>query len=114
MNGFQILLSNSSCAATPGGVFRHRHQRRGRAVQVGPLKPTLKAPGTKLLKLKLDKLLSILTQFCFQIQLALLHRGSHRIAGRGGARCGLEQRHGRAVQVASIKHRVESAYRFSA
>ena len=31
---------------------------RGRAVQVDPIKPTLKAPGTKRLKLNYDKLLS--------------------------------------------------------
>jgi len=30
----------------------------GRAVQVDPIKPTLKAPGTKRLKLKYDELLS--------------------------------------------------------
>jgi hypothetical protein len=30
----------------------------GRAVQVDPIKPTLKAPGIKLLKLKYDKPLS--------------------------------------------------------
>jgi len=32
--------------------------RHGRARQVDPIKPTLKAPGIKLLKLKYDKLLS--------------------------------------------------------
>jgi len=31
---------------------------RGRAVQVDPIKPALKAPGTKRLKLKCDVLLS--------------------------------------------------------
>ena len=31
---------------------------QGRAVQVDPFKPTLKAPGTKRLKLKHDKLVS--------------------------------------------------------
>ena len=39
-----------------------RHRRRGgdpgRAVQVDPIKPTLKAPGTKRLKLEWDTLLS--------------------------------------------------------
>jgi len=48
---------------------------RGRAVQVDPIKPTLKAPGTKRLKLKYDKSLPNLLRFCFQIQLAPLHRG---------------------------------------
>jgi len=47
----------------------------GKAVQVDPINPTLKAPGTNRLKLKYDKLLSILLQFCFQIQLAPLHTG---------------------------------------
>ena len=33
-------------------------------MQVDPIKPTLKAPGTKRLKLKYVKLLSILLKFC--------------------------------------------------
>jgi hypothetical protein len=33
-------------------------RRRGRAVQVDPIKPTLKAPGIKQLKLYYDELLS--------------------------------------------------------
>jgi hypothetical protein len=44
----------------------------GGAVQVGPIKPTVKAPGTKRLKLKYDKLLSMLLQVCFQFQFAPL------------------------------------------
>jgi len=48
---------------------------QGRAVQVDPIKYVLKAPGTQLLKLKHDKLLSISLQFCFQSQLAPLHQG---------------------------------------
>ena len=36
--------------------LKRRH--RGKAVQVEPMKPTLKAPGTKRLTLKYDKLLS--------------------------------------------------------
>jgi hypothetical protein len=39
---------------------------RGRAVQVDPIKPTLKAPGTKRLKLKHDEPLST---FAFKINL---------------------------------------------
>jgi hypothetical protein len=39
------------------------------------MKPTLKVSGTKRLKLKDDKLLSTLLQFCFQIQLAPLQHG---------------------------------------
>jgi hypothetical protein len=38
-----------------GGVA---HVSRGTAVQVDPIKPKLKPPGTKLLKLKCDILLS--------------------------------------------------------
>jgi hypothetical protein len=38
----------------------------GRAVQVDPIKPTLKAPGTKRLKLKDDRLLS---SFAFKFEL---------------------------------------------
>ena len=40
---------------------------RGMAVQIDPIKPALKPPGTKRLKLKCDKRLSILLQFYFQI-----------------------------------------------
>jgi hypothetical protein len=47
----------------------------GRAEQVDPIKPTLKAPGTKHLKLKYVKLLSLLLQFRFQFQLAPVHLG---------------------------------------
>jgi hypothetical protein len=39
----------------PGGGSR---RARGRAVQVDPIKPTLKAPGTEHVKLKCDILLS--------------------------------------------------------
>jgi hypothetical protein len=41
-------------------------------VQVDPIKPTLKAPGTKRLKLNYNERLSILLKKCFQIQLASL------------------------------------------
>ena len=47
----------------------------GEAVQLDPINPTLKSPGTRRLKLKCDKLLSILLQFCFQNQLLPLHLG---------------------------------------
>ena len=36
-----------------GGIRGDAH--RGRAVQVDPIKPTLKAPGIKRLKLRYDK-----------------------------------------------------------
>ena len=47
----------------------------GRAVQIEPIKPAFKVPGTKRLKLKHHKLLSISLQFCFYIQLAPLQLG---------------------------------------
>jgi len=56
-------------------------------VLVDPIKPTLKAPGSKRLKLKYDEVLTILPQFCFQIQLAPLHpdrgavQGHHLLGG---------------------------------
>jgi hypothetical protein len=73
-----------------GGGSGGRHSR---AVQVHSIKPTLKVTGTKLLKLKHDKLLSILLQFCIQIQLAPLRHGQDRralprVPGRlGGGAC---------------------------
>ena len=42
------------CRTLRSGGPRHR----GRAVQVHPIKPTLKAPGARRLKLKYDELLS--------------------------------------------------------
>jgi hypothetical protein len=42
------------------------HQQHGRAVQVDPMKPTLKAPGTKRLKLKHDQ---PLRNFAFKFKL---------------------------------------------
>jgi hypothetical protein len=40
------------------GDLRRRRSAHGRAVQVDPIIPTLKAPGTKRLKLQYDELLS--------------------------------------------------------
>ena len=42
----------------PGGGADRRRQHPGKAVQVGPMKPKLKAPGTKRLKLEYDGPLS--------------------------------------------------------
>ena len=70
---------------------------RGWAVQVDPIKPTLKAPGTKRSKLKYDNLLSILLQFCFQFQFAPLHGGRRRERRRR------RQQPGRAVKVDPMK-----------
>ena len=47
---------------------------RGMPVQVDPIKPTLKAPGTKRLKVKYDE---TAIKYCFEFQLALLHRVRH-------------------------------------
>jgi hypothetical protein len=47
------------CKPLVAGAQRHLPGRRpGRAVQVDPIKPTLRAPGTKRLKLNCDVLLS--------------------------------------------------------
>ena len=48
------------------GAQRERRHLPGRAVRVDPIKPTLKAPGIKLLKLKYDKPLS---NFAFKFNL---------------------------------------------
>jgi hypothetical protein len=83
--------------ADPGGAEPHHVVRggvsedKGRAVQVDPMKPMLKPLRSKHLKLKCDIMLST---FCFQIQLALLHQG-----GDGGV--GREP--GRAMQVDPMK-----------
>ena len=47
-------------------IAEERAQPRGRTVPVDPIKPTLKAPGTKRLKLKYDKPLS---SFAFNFDL---------------------------------------------
>ena len=47
-----------SMVPDPCGGHRRGSQVRGRAVQVDPMKPTLKAPGSKRLKLEHEKLLS--------------------------------------------------------
>jgi len=70
MNRLQKLLSTSTCAATTRRAVRRavravrppraEHLRHGEAVQADPIKPTSKAPGTKRLKLKYNKLLSSL------------------------------------------------------
>jgi hypothetical protein len=56
-----------------------RAGRRGMAVQLDPIPPTLKAPGNKRLKLKYGEPLS---NFAFKFNFAPLHRGrSNRRAG---------------------------------
>ena len=75
INCFQVLLSNSTCAATKGSIIPPEWSAAdcprlpgalGRAVQVDPIKPTLNAPGTKRLKLKYVELLS---SFAFNFNL---------------------------------------------
>jgi len=58
-------------AVAPGFIASDMTAELGRALQVDPMK----APGFKRLKLEYDKLLSILLQFCFQLQLATLQLG---------------------------------------
>jgi WD40 repeat protein len=60
-----------------GAGWKEEHCLRahGTALQLSPIKPTSKAPGTQLLKLKYDILLSILLESCLQIQLAPLQHG---------------------------------------
>jgi len=60
-------------------------------VQVGPIKPTLKAPGTEPMKQKWDELLS---NFAFKFKLRLYNQG-RRADARGA--------HGTAAQVDHIK-----------
>ena len=55
----------------------------GEAVQVDPIKPTLKAHGNSRLKLKCDK---TAFKLFFQIQLARLHLGNYSSA-LGAAEC---------------------------
>jgi len=56
---------------------------QGRAVQVDPIKPTLKAPGIKLLKLNCDKQLS---SFAFKFNLRRYNKVTSFV--REGAECG--------------------------
>jgi len=58
------------------GISRH-----GRPVHVDPVKPKLKPPGTTPWNLKYCELLSILLQFCFQMQPAPLRHGGGGCAG---------------------------------
>ena len=68
--------------------------------------PKLKPPGTKRLKLTVDVLLS---NFAFNVNWSRYAGAAHCGAGRGRG-----PPEGKAVQVASIKTRVESAYGVSA
>jgi len=51
-------------------MYQFHEDAHGRAVQVDPIKPMLKAPGYKRLKLNYDRLLSILlSNFAFKFNL---------------------------------------------
>ena len=54
------------------GVVLQPGVPQGMAVQVEPMKPTLKAPGTKRVETKIRR---YALKFCFQLQLAPLHQG---------------------------------------
>jgi hypothetical protein len=73
---FEVLLSTSAFKflaplqpGTPAGQSRRRRVRArlGRAVEVDPMKPKSKPPGTKRFKLKIDILLSTLA-FKFKLR----------------------------------------------
>jgi len=67
MNCFQNSLSISTCTTTPGAPPRGRAPpHRGKVVQVDPINPMSKPPGSKHLKLKCDELLS---SFAFKFNL---------------------------------------------
>ena len=51
---------------------RQRREHHGRAVQVDPIKPELKAPGTKRLKLSSEVLLSFCA-FKFNLRRVIYH-----------------------------------------
>jgi hypothetical protein len=81
-------------------------------VEVDPIKPTLKAPGTKCLKLNYDGLLSSFA-FKFNLRRYITESVKINIANRT-CEMTLSLRLGGAVQVASIKTRVENTPVFSA
>jgi hypothetical protein len=91
---FQTLVSNSNCAATPGAdAPRHRHphvprQQRGRAVQVYPIRPTLKPPRAKCVKLEYDELPSHFA-FKFNLRHYSVEEGILAVAARKVRRCRL-------------------------
>jgi hypothetical protein len=57
----------------------------GRAVQVGPMKPKLKPPGTNRLKLKSEQLLSISLQLAFKFNLRHYTTGGTAWCATAGA-----------------------------
>ena len=70
-----LVRGTHGCQAGRGRCLPHR--LHGRSVQVDPINPTLKPPGTKRLKLKWDTLLS---SFAFKFNMR-----RYNVASRGGA-----------------------------
>jgi hypothetical protein len=94
MNRFQTLISTSTCATTHCRRWRRRRHgcgvavaTPGRAVQVDPIKPKLKPPGTNGLKRKCDILLST-SAFTFNLRRYIR-----------GHECGGGQSHGDCCRV---------------
>ena len=82
-------------------------------MQVDPIKLTLKAPGTKILKLAYDELRS---SFAFKFNLRRYNQVYNRRRAKPVHRATRSfdaAAHGKAVQVDGIKTRGESAYDFS-
>jgi len=101
--GIWISLTRPFSSPTLWGLTRWP----GRAVQVDPIKPTVKAPGSKRLKLKCDEPLSNFA-FKFNMRPYNLESAAHvfvPVRYRGFHR-------GRAVQAHSIKTRLESTCGF--
>jgi hypothetical protein len=65
------ISGGANCAVHECDIFDNAEH--GEAVQVDPIKPTVKAPGTKRLKLKYDATLS---KFAFKFNLRRYSTGS--------------------------------------
>jgi len=102
MNRFQLLLSNSTCAAThrraarlaAGALPGVARARQGRAVQVHPIKPKLKPPITVLSKPRYNEPLS---NFAFKFKLRRYNKVERKLARArvpkpfiGGAKGGIQ------------------------
>jgi hypothetical protein len=70
-----LIALGPAAAAALIGLKATAAKPRGRAVQVTPMKPTLKAPGYMRLQLKCDDPKVSTVKTCFKFQLAPLPRG---------------------------------------
>ena len=113
MERFRTLLSISTCAAT---AWQHRAEMPviltetspGEAVQVGPMKPKLKPPGTKRLKLKYGKLLS---KFAFNFNLRRF-TPTDRMRGRRASRwCRAASGRAEQLETCVCKHGIRCHWR---